>query len=177
MKKRLSLVLALLMLTSAFAGCSAQSDVPMGMVRASNEIVDYDLFVPDEWTVDLTGGAVSAVRGEGDNTNISMMVWNLPHVDTTLADWWETYRAEFDMIFTEFTPESTETTMLDGAAANKYVYTAKLADTTYRYTQIAAIRRGSVYLMTMTELADIDEKTAEEHQKDLGDILEFFRWR
>ena len=58
MKKRLSLVLALLMLTSAFAGCSSQSDVPMGMVRASNEIVDYDLFVPDEWTVDLTGGAV-----------------------------------------------------------------------------------------------------------------------
>ena len=43
--------------------------------------------------------------------------------------------------------------------------------------EIAAIRRGSVYLMTMTELADIDKKTAEEHQKDLGDILEFFRWR
>ena len=68
-------------------------------------------------------------------------------------------------------------TMLDGVAANKYVYTAKLADTTYRYTQIAAIRRGSVYLMTVTELADIDEKTAEEHQKDLAEILEFFRWR
>ena len=177
MKKRISLALCLLILLASFAGCSAQSDVPMGMVRASTEIVDYDLFVPDEWTVDLTGGAVSAYRGEGDSTNVSMMVWNLPYVDTTLEDWWETYRSEFDMIFTEFTMESTETTTLDGVAAQKYVYTAKLADTTYRYTQIAAIRRGSVYLMTMTELADIEESAAQEHLQAISDILEFFRWR
>lgn len=176
MKKLTSSVIAFL-LAATLAGCASQSDVPAGMLRASNEIVDYDLFVPDEWTVDLTGGAVSAFRGEGDSTNISMMVWNLPYADTTLADWWETYRGEFDMIFDEFTMESTESTTLDGVAAQKYVYTAKLAENTYRYTQIAAIRRGSVYLMTVTELADIDEETAAEHAEEISQITEHFRWR
>lgn len=159
-------------------GCTAvQTDVPTGMARASNEIVDYDLFVPDEWTIDLTGGAVSAVKSTSDPFNVSMMVWNLPYADTNLADWWETYQAEFTMIFDDFAMESTETTTLDGVAAEKYVYTATLGEVGYRYTQIAAIRRGSVYLMTFTELADSSDDTVETHQSEISEIVQYFRWR
>jgi len=176
MKKLLLSLLAAAMLISC-AACAADSDTPAGMILASNEIVDYDLFVPDTWTVDLTGGAVSAFRSKNDPASVSVMVWNLPYADSTLDDWWNTYRSEFDLIFRDFSLISTETTTLDGVAANKYVYTATLAENNYRYTQIAAVRRGSVYLMTLTELADSAEETAAERADEFAEIVEFFRWR
>lgn len=169
----LTALLALLML----AGCASNSDVPMGMLRASNEIVDYDLFVPDEWVVDQTGGAVSAYRSAQDPASISVMVWNLPYADTTIDDWWTSYQSEFNLIFDNFALESTEDMLLDSAAAKKYVYTGTLAENAYRYTQIAAIRRGSVYLMTFTELANQNEETASEHAEEFAKIVEHFRWK
>ena len=176
MKKFLLTLLAAAMVITS-AACASDSTTPAGMILASDEIVDYDLFVPDSWTVDLSGGAVSAFRSKNDPASVSVMVWNLPYADSTIDDWWNTYRAEFDMIFENFTLESTETTTLDGVAANKYTYTASLAGNAYRYTQIASIRRGSVYLMTFTELASSDEATLAERAEEFAEIAQFFRWR
>lgn len=176
MKHSFTKICAAVLTAAVLSSCAADSDVPTGMLRASDETVDYELFVPDDWTVDLTGGAVSAYRSKSDPMSVSVMVWNLPYADTTLDDWWETYRAEFDLIFTDFSLESLETTTLDGVAANQYTYTAKLGENEYRYTQIAAIRRSSVYLMTVTELAELTEELTETHQSDLDEIVEFFRW-
>lgn len=173
MKRIISVAIAVLLAVSCLASCASDSDVPAGMTRASDEIVDYDLFVPDGWIVDQTGGAVAAYCSEQDPTSVSVMVWNLPNADTTLADWWETYRSEFETIFADFTVESTETALLDGAAAMKYVYTGKLGEATYRYTQTACIRRGSVYLMTFTENTAI----LTDHADDFSKILTYFRWR
>ena len=173
MKRTLSLILTLVLAAVCFASCASDSDVPAGMVRASDEIVDYDLFVPDGWVVDQTGGAVSAYRSTQDPTSVSVMVWNLPYADTKIGDWWETYQSEFETVFSDFTVESTETTMLDGAAATKYVYTGKLGEATYRYTQTACIRRGSVYLMTFTE----NTAVLTDHTEDFTKILTYFRWR
>ena len=169
--------LSLLILSAAAlllcASCGVNSDVPAGMTRASDEIVDYDLFVPEDWIVDQTGGAVSAYRSAQDPTSVSVMVWALPYADTTLDDWWESYQDEFNLIFREFSVESTESTMLDGVAAQKYVYTGKLGENTYRYTQTTCIRRGSVYLMTFTENA----ASSVDHTNEFSAILTYFRWR
>ena len=170
-------ILAALLAAMMLGSCASQSDVPTGMARASDEIVDYDLFVPDEWVIDQTGGAVSAYRSAKDPTSVSVMVWNLPYADNTLDDWWKSYQDEFSLIFEEFTLLSEEDMILDSVAARKYVYTGKIADNTYRYTQVAAIRRGSVYLMTFTELASQSEETAAKHAAEFAEILEFFRWR
>ena len=175
MKTRL--LLAALAALLVLSGCAAQSDVPTGMARASDEIVDYDLFVPDDWVIDQTGGAVSAYRSAQDPASVSVMVWNLPYADNTLDDWWKSYKDEFSLVFEEFTLLSEEDMILDSVAARKYVYTGKIAENTYRYTQVAAVRRGSVYLMTFTELANQSEETAAEHEKEFAEIQQFFRWR
>ena len=177
MKRILLAALTIVVLSTALFSCARDGDVPAGMLRASDEIVDSDLFVPDGWTVDQTGGAVSAFRSKTDPTNVSVMVWNLPYADSTLEDWWETYQSEFNTVFTDFTLENTESTLLGGSAAQKYVYTASVAGHSYRYTQIASVRRGSVYLMTFTELAEISEEDAAAHAAELSEILEHFRWR
>ena len=168
MKRFLPLLLVLLLL---FSACAKKTDVPDGMVRASAEFADYDLFVPQEWKLDESGGAVSAYKSPDDPASVSVMAWGLPHADDTVADWWETYRAEFDTVFRNYTPVSEDNVLLDGAKATRYVYTASLGDYTYRYTQYAAVRNTSVYLMTFTELADTD------HSEEFTKIAEAFRWK
>lgn len=176
-KKLLTAVLTICVLLSAASCTVTENDVPNGMVRASSDVVDFDLFVPEEWTLDESGGAVSAYKSANDPTSVSVMAWNMPYADSTIADWWETYLADFTLVFTDFTLCSQESALLDGVAAEKYVYTGKLGEITYRYTQLASIRRGTVYLLTMTELADCTEDTAAAHQEDWAEISSAFRWR
>ena len=168
----LALILAVFLLLS-FAGCRGAADVPEGMILASGDIVDYSLFVPEGWIVDQSGGVVSAYKSVQDPTSVSVMAWGLPYADSTLDDWWESYREEFDAVFTDFTLESTASTLLDGAAAQIYVYTGTLGENTYRYTQIAALRNTSVYLVTVTERADAET----DHQEEISQIREAFRWK
>lgn len=178
MCKRILAAMAVICLLFSAASCTLkENDVPAGMVRASTDVVDFDLFVPEEWKLDESGGAVAAYKSSNDPTSISVMAWSMPYADSTIADWWEAYRTDFDLVFTDFQLLSKENTMLDGVAAEKYVYTGKLGEYTYRYTQLAAIRGGVVYLMTMTELADCEESIAAAHAEDWSEISGAFRWR
>ena len=169
MKRILPVFLTLLVLLCACAG--RKSDVPDGYQLASSEFVDYDLFVPTEWKLDESGGAVSAYKSASDPASVSVMTWGLPHADDTAADWWQTYRGEFDKLFEEFTLVSEDNVLLGGEKAVKYVYTAKLNGFEYRYAQIACVRNTSVYLMTFTEDAATD------HAEEFNGIAELFRWR
>lgn len=179
LKKFLACALAVTALLSASAcgNGTTQNTTPNGMIGISGDIVDYDLYVPDSWIADEASGAVSAYRSSEDPTSISMMTWSLPYSDSTLADWWTMYQEDFTLVFDDFTLVSNENVLLDGTPAEKYVYTGRLGDTVYRYTQIAAVRNTAVYLLTMTELDAISEETSATHLEELSKILDNFRWR
>jgi len=171
---RFAAMLLTVLLCLPLAACAPDTDLPDGMIRATDGTTDFDLFVPDDWTVDLTGAAVSAYKSASDPTSVSVMSWALPHADSTVGDWWETYKSEFEMVFSEFTLETDgEDTLLDGAAAKKYVYTGRLGENTYRYTQLASARGGIVYLLTVTEIT----ASGVDHTEDIDKITENFRWK
>ena len=174
--KKLILVLALtLAAILTLSSCKGEVGTPLGFQKASDtKIVDYHLFVPDDWTVDQSGSVVAAYRSPSDPTSVSVMAWGMEYADSTVDDWWNTYRPEFESIYADFTLESSESTLLDGTAAMKYVYTGRLGEITYRYSQIAAVRHTAVYVITMTELADSPD--AETHAAELADIISYFRW-
>ena len=171
-------ILCAVMAALCLALCACQKtptevDVPDGMILASSDIVDYYLFVPQGWRVDMSGGMVSAYKSAEDPTSVSVMTWETPYADDTPADVWEMYKGEFESVFADFTVESSTTMLLDGAAAEKYVYTGKLANNTFRYTQVITVRHSAAYLITVTEITTSNA----DHTEDITAILDNFRWK
>jgi len=173
--RRLAAAMIAILLLSAciLTGCGKNDDgAPAGMKLASTEIVDYSFYVPEDWIVDLSTGAVSAYVSEHDMTNVSMMAWNLEDVYMELPAWWEEYQSDFNLVFDEFEILSEENTILGETAAMKYIYTASLAETQYKFMQVAAIRRGMVYLFTYTTVPDNFDTNLD----SVNSILENFKF-
>ena len=170
---RLIAALLAVLTVFSFAACGAGADgAPVGMTLASPDFAGYRLYVPSSWIVTQSGGAVSAYVSETDPANVSIMSWEMPYYDSTVEEWWQGYTEEFSTVFTEFVQESDESTVLDGTAARKYVYTGTLGANTYRYTQYAAVRAGVVYLITCTELASAET----DHSAEFAEIAANFKW-
>ena len=142
------------------------------MRNASPDFATYDLFVPEDWIITQSGGAVSAYASSADPTSVSVMSWSLPYADSTLADWWEGYKEEFALLFDDFEILSEEDTLLSGVTARRYQYTGTLAGIGYRYTQYAAVKGGVLYLLTFTEkLGGVD------HAEDISAMATAFTFR
>lgn len=177
--KKLSLIAAVLILALAvLTACSGgDSDIPSGMQKITSDALGCDLIVPSDWSnssvpsAEPANAIVGAYCSNSDPTNVTVMAWNV-EASTTLDTWWETYRDEFDLVFDEFKLVSTETTTLDGKAANKYTYTAKLGENELSYVQCACLYRGMVYIMTFTSTP----ATVESHAEDYSDIITYFRF-
>ena len=171
-------ILCAVMAALCLALCACQKtptevDVPDGMILASSDIVDYYLIVPQGWRVDMSGGMVSAYKSAEDPTSVSVMTWETPYADDTPADVWEMYKGEFESVFSDFTVESSTSMLLDGGAAEKYVYTGTLAGNTFRYTQVITVRHSAAYLITVTEITS----STDDHTEDITAILDNFRWK
>lgn len=166
------LCVAALLLTAV--GCAkTPGAAPSGMICASAEVSDFDLFVPKDWIVTETGNAASAYKSDSDPTSVSVMSWSMPYADSAVDEWWKGYEEEFTLIFSDFTVEiEGEDTLLGASGAKKYVYTGVLGENTYRYTQYATVRGGVLYLLTFTELAE-----GVDHSTEFASIVENFAWR
>lgn len=75
MKKIISLVLVLIFCLGLLASCGGGVDdfVPSGFKQIAADEADYRLYVPDNWTVDMSTGITSAFVSEKDRSNISFM--------------------------------------------------------------------------------------------------------
>lgn len=166
-------ILALALAMTAMTGCDADKNAPTGYKTASGEAADYVFFVPDDWTVDLTTGATSAYCSTEDPSSISVMTWELPNTDTTLDEWWQMNLEDISMVFQNVEPAEPENLTIGGIHGQKYVYTADLGEFSYKILQAAAIKSGSVYLITYTSLAD----TYDAHAEEVNNMISFFLFR
>lgn len=165
MKRILSLVFALTMCFCLFS-CGEETDVPVGMQLASNtDIVDYKLFVPMEWkvtTADKT--STQAYVSESDRTNVLVNQWNMTENTKTVSDWWEKEYKPGVMTMNAFNDikivknkdgKEGENITVDGKPAIKYVYTALVADTYFKFETIGCVANGSIYVIQFTYMQDI----------------------
>lgn len=171
MKRILTLILALSVLF--LTGCDRDANAPAGYKTASGEAADYFFFVPDDWTVDMTTGATSAYYSVEDPSSVSVMAWELPHSDTTIDQWWEMNMEDVTRVFRNVEAAAPENVTMGGVHAQKYVYTADLGEYSYKILQAAAIKGGSVYLITYTALAD----SYEAHLEEVNNMIAFFQFR
>ncbi|MHB1153260.1 MAG: hypothetical protein ACYCWE_14650 [Eubacteriales bacterium] len=172
--------------------------IPKGMKKVSTDAVDYTMYVPDSWTVDISTGVISAYVKSTDRSNITMVAFNLENedADMTADDYWAKYESELRQTFpdmeytsiqedgeTTVTAETTTesettsadayiptTTLLDGFSANKYIYTATVTGVTYKYMQVICIRGGIAYLFTYTTVPE----NFDIHLEEVDRILENF---
>lgn len=184
MKKRFTIVLTCFLLFAlCFTACGdSGDDAPDGMQTVSDpSVVDYSFYVPITWAADLGSGVVSAYHSKSDASSVTMNQWNLTDGITSVETWWEQYVPVFESSFRDFILESEEECLLGGVNARKYVYTGKLYTgngdsedgmTTFRFMQVATIRRGMVYVFTYTSTADVYESNL----TDVESMLSAFKF-
>ena len=187
MKRILAVILILVMSLCLFA--CGDDEVPDGMFLASNtDIVDYKLFAPEGWLVSNQDRASTQVYvSESDRTNVLVMQWNVTENTKTVADWWEKeYKPQvFEMgVYKEITVlEEGSDILLNQKAAKKYVYTAKLGDSFFKYEVIACIHQASIHVIHITYMQDVVAEGQEitysrqEANKDaIQSVLDNFRF-
>ena len=175
--------------------------VPSGMKCASDvNIVDYYLFVPENWIVEKNGNAVSsAYVSESDKTNVSVMQWNVSTRDD-YDYWWNEYKLQLYSAFdysaiplsdngtviadangkVEYKESSIINVSEEGTAVSlnsnegrKYTYSVKIDGTVYDFSVYALLHNASVYVMTFTFKQESDKSL---YQADIDKILNNFRF-
>ena len=166
MKKIVSLVLVLAAFVLVFASCGkTETGVPEGMKLVENSKNTYKLFVPSEWTVNLTDGVSGAYAN--DKSNISLMIMTASNEYQSLETFCQKYYKDMEATFKNVSEreEYTENQKFGELPALKYVFTigAEPAEgestetaVQYKYMQIFALDTSTrqVYIFTYTATAD-----------------------
>ncbi len=173
--KKVRILTVLLAAMLLFCGCSSDgSGAPNGMKALSNELVDYNLYVPTGWTEDISTRFVSAYVSDNDRTNVSMEAFEIEKPDgMTPASFWESYQADFEATFSDMELLSSDSMLLGGQPAMKYVYNATVTGDSYRFMQVICIRGVTVYIFTYTASPD----RYDVHLQAVEAILSYFSFR
>ena len=174
MKKLVSRILVILLIAATVltaAGCKKDNaDAPKDMVLAADPLASFYLYVPEKWTVDYTEGTGGAYFSAGDPSSVFVSAWDMPNTDSTIEDWWTTNLTDLELIFSDLTIVSEDTTVVDGLEAKSYTYTATLGSYSYKFMQVACMKDGTVYLFTYTSQPELFDS----HMGDVEKMLEYF---
>ncbi len=169
----MKLILFAVVLTFALSisSCEKKGDfsAPAGMITASDEKADFYLYVPDDWTVDLSTKAAGAYYSESDPSSVSVISWELENTDTSLDEWWEINIGDVELVFDNVNIEAEENITVDEIYGKKYIYTASLGEFEYKIMQVACIKNSVVYVFTYTSVAE----NFDLHTDDVNLMLEY----
>jgi len=163
MKKITTIILLVLLAIGAVFMSSCSPDlapdgepIPDGMVLASNmSVVDYAMFVPEGWIIDLQTGITMAHASLSDLTTVQMSSRVLDGKMTDLDSWWAQYKQEIaDVGAVELVTEN-EKAIIDGIAAKKSVYKITVSEKTYKCIIIGVVRNGKVYELLYNSIEDL----------------------
>ena len=193
MKRFLSAILAAVMLFSCvlLTSCGSDKDedgTPKGMKLASSDSASYKFYVPTTWQNDVASGSTIAHYSMTDTSSISVMVFTLENSDSDVYDWWKSFLADFNNVYTDFEliSEDGEAT-LDGAPAAKFVFSGALVHKdeksgtetreTFKFMQTAAVRKKAlsapeVYVITYTSSPEVYDS----HIEEVNKMIEEFRF-
>lgn len=185
-------ILSTLIVLCATVSCGDADEqwYPAGMKLASSDKIDYKMWVPDDWIVDISTGVTAAYVSESDRSNVTLTAFSLTAGDNymSISQYWSKYKEELEKTFPDISVIDTGedgasdalteendlgvTLLVDGVAAKKYVYTATVTGTNYKFMQVIFIREGYVYLLTYTAMPE----NYDLHTEDVDKIIENFRF-
>lgn len=173
LKKMMAAVL-ILCFAVALASCGDNtSDAPKGMKKIESDFIDYNLYVPEAWTIDTTSGFASAYIPT-DKSSISLLTMTGTRAYSSIDDYVDEYKNELMSTFANV--EFIEDECIIGGIsfgsidAARIVYTIKTGDSTYKYMQMVTASGIYVYTLTYTAL----EENFDEHTEDVANIISNF---
>ncbi len=174
MKKTIALVALILAAIFAVSCSGKKSEVPDGMKLASDpKAASYTLYVPESWTVDMQTSSTRAYCSKEDRSSVMVMTGETENTDTPVRAWWESGLSELRALYPDFEIAAEgEKVKLGGADAEKYVYSGTFDGTKFKYTQVAAVKKGVIYILTYGAPEDKWESHVEEVEK----MIENFRF-
>ena len=149
-------------------------EAPEGMKIASNyDIVDYLLYVPEGWIVDIRNGLTMAHVSESDMSSIQVGQWNLTASTKNYEKWWEEYKKQIGLVAkVEYSDPELVDTKVFGFDSKKAEYTITTDTQTYKCMLTATMARGSVYVIVYTSTVD----NYDTHLADVNKIIENFKF-
>lgn len=153
--------------------CGEESSAPMGFKEISDEALTYHLYVPDDWTADLSTGITSAYYSGIDPSNISVTAFELDYGITSLDDYWAMIEPDLKAVFPDLEYVDQSDAKLDGVDAKQYIYTASMSGKSYKFMQLIAVKSNTIYTFTYTAEAD----KYDEHIEDVLAILDYFDFK
>ncbi|MBR3423375.1 MAG: hypothetical protein IKG80_02670, partial [Clostridia bacterium] len=108
-----------------------------------------------------------------DRSFIMVMTGEMQYTDSTVDNWWESGLAELKALYRNFELSvEGEETKLGGADAKRYVYSGDFDETSFKYSQVAAIKSGVIYIITYGATAD----KWDSHLDEVKMMIENFRF-
>lgn len=165
-------------LSASLVSCGEEEIIPDGMKYACDpKIVDYSLFVPESWIVDMTTGLSMAHVSEADRSSVQVGQWNLTSQLKDYDTWWAEFKKQNEKLGTLDASVVGADTKLGGMSAKKYEYTLKMYEgtedaVTYEYMVIATITRGSVYVFMYSSV----DGYYDENMDAVNEIIGNFRY-
>lgn len=172
-------------------------NAPDGYITASNDKVEYSLFVPNDWVVDTTENSMmtTARVSEEERSNISMVAYTNETYEvktdekgnqiSPVPEYWADYKESLISLFDKdenghstfkLNEDASGIKMQVGqnntgapATGYSYSYTATLGEVELQYLQVIIYRKNTFYIFTYTSTPDRYENAIE----DVEGILSF----
>lgn len=174
----------------ALASCSGKDQPPKGMKKLSSEFTNFNFYIPEEWTENISTGFVSAYAK--DLSNISIQTMSLSGVFSSgsgyvfyadnisyssIDDYFkDNYLKKINTTFSSFELKEEYTTNQNFGESDKcakYVYTLDVDETEYTFLQIFTIYGSNMYIFTYTAASD----NFESHISEVNNIINNFSFK
>ena len=164
--KKITALLLVIITVFGLCACTSESmkDAEDNTLYREN-VVDFNLYIPESWILDSTSFVVSAHAGKDDNSTVMMTQTDLPGGTYTIASIFEDTRENMAQLYTlkDESPKSESKVAGEDAETYYYTLTDKVTGKTLRYMQCLFIRDFVLY--TFTYYA-----TPEKYESHLSDV-------
>lgn len=136
-----SAILVALMILTLFVACAQNDDTPDGYQLVACEGDKFRLYVPTQgWSPNTTGGVTSAFFSMNENSSVAVYVAD-DAAEMSVEEYWEKCNLTFEKELDEYSfSGKSESVVLGGQPAKKYVYSAKVTLTEYGVAETATYK-------------------------------------
>ncbi len=169
MKKILAMALVIIVICLCAVSCK-KDGAPDGMIAAHKEGEPFLLYVPEGWTVDITGGVSGAYYAPADKIIVTARYYTPSRSDMTL-DEYVTYVADsYLATLTDFNLTSRTNDVLGGSDARRITYTMTEDGVGYSAIQISAAHKGDMVSLNFYATGN----ALNDHADGVNDIISNF---
>ncbi len=145
---------------------------PSGMRIASSDVIEYRLYVPNEWICDPESGKSEAYYPESGRPNVTVTSYS-PDKAMTAEEYFAECETEYKKTLEGYELISSADRTVGERAAKSYTYRTSYGETQIRIMQTVFVYNQVVYSFTYTALED----SFEGHMEDVEAMLTAFRFR